>query len=338
MKNTKIKIFPILFIVFLIAGTAFIAFQQSNAPYRNYSGKVFGTYFNITYQSSEDLEKEMKAAMDKVDASLSMFNENSTISRINRGEDVQIDNLFAYIFPRAMKVSDITEGAFDITVAPLVNAWGFGFKQDKWPTDEEIDSLRAIVGYKTIHLNDRKITKDNPHTMIDLSAIAKGYGSDVVAQVLDKAKVQNYMVEIGGEVVMKGRNDKGDEWKIGIAEPTDDKEQTANTYSCVLQLTDKAVATSGNYRNFYYKDGVKYAHTIDPRTGRPVQQDIISATVLAPHCYEADAFATSFMVVGLDKAKEIISKQKQLEAYLIYIDKDGNKKVWYSEGMKSIIK
>lgn len=314
-----------------------MAIQNNNAPYRHSEGKVFGTFYSITYQSSDDLQQDIDAALKRVDNSLSMFNEKSTIARLNRGENPVIDDNLLYLFPRAMKVSEATDGAFDITVAPLVNAWGFGFKKEQWPTDEEIDSLKAFVGYKTIHLNDRTITKDNPNTMIDLSAIAKGYGSDAVAKALDKAKVKNYMVEIGGEVVVKGQNGKGKNWKIGIAKPSDNPEKQENGYQCILSITDCAVATSGNYRNFFYKDGVKYAHTIDPRTGRPVQQDIISATVVAPHCYEADAFATSFMVTGLEKAKAILAKQTQLHAYLIYIDKDGKQNVWSTEGMKKYL-
>lgn len=331
-------ILQIILLLLLIVGTVFVAIQNHNAPYQHSEGKIFGTYYNITYQSSDNLQEDIDKALKSVDNSLSMFNENSTLARLNRNEKVVIDDNLLYLFPRAIKVSEATDGAFDITVAPLVNAWGFGFKKEQWPTDTEIDSLKNLVGYKKVHLNDRTITKDNPNTMIDLSAIAKGYGSDMVAKALDKAKVQNYMVEIGGEVVVKGKNDKGQDWRIGIAKPSDDSKIQQNGYQCILSISDCAAATSGNYRNFFYKDGVKYAHTIDPRTGHPVQQNIISSTVIASHCYEADAFATSFMVVGLDKAKDILSKQKQLNAYLIYINKEGKLDVWMTEGMKKYIK
>lgn len=325
---SKKNIFQILFLLFLIAGTIFVAHQNSNAPYRHFQGKVFGTFFNITYQSSDDLEQDIISALNGVDQSLSMFNEKSTISRLNRGENIVADNHLVYLFPRAMKVSEATDGAFDITVAPLVNAWGFGFKNQQMPSESDIDSLRQLVGYKTVHLNDRTITMDNPNTMIDLSAIAKGYGSDIVARTLDKAKVKNYIVEIGGEVVVKGKNEKGENWRIGVSKPTRNEEEASNEYMKILEITDCALATSGNYRNFYVKDGITYAHTIDPRTGHPVQQDIISATVIAPECYEADAFATSFMVVGLKKAQEILKQQPHLRAYLIYIDTDGEMKTW----------
>lgn len=332
------NIIQAIFLALLICGTIFVAIQNHNAAYQHIEGKVFGTYYSITYQSADNLQEDIEKALKSVDNSLSMFNENSTLARLNRNEKVSIDDNLLYLFPRAIKVSEATDGAFDITVAPLVNAWGFGFKKEQWPSDKEVDSLKALVGYQKVHLNDRTITKDNPNTMIDLSAIAKGYGSDIVAKTLDKAKVKNYMVEIGGEVVVKGKNDKGDDWKIGIAKPTTDEEAQAEGYQCILAISDVAVATSGNYRNFFYKDGVKYAHTIDPRTGHPVQQNIISSTVVATHCYEADAFATSFMVVGLEKAKEILGKQSQLDAYLIYINKEGKQEVWMTEGMKKYIK
>lgn len=333
MKKTRI--FQIIFLVALIAGAIYIARSEKNAPYRHLSGQVFGTYYNITYQANQDLKSQILDVFSKIDGSLSMFNDKSTISRINRNEKVIADDMLAYLFPRAMKVSETTEGAFDITVAPLVNAWGFGFKHDKWPTDAEIDSIKQFVDYKKVHLDDRTIKKDDSRIMIDFSAIAKGYASDAVAKMLEKDKVRNFMVEIGGEIVVKGKNDKGANWKIGVAKPSENGEQQEN--QCILALTNCATATSGNYRNFFVKDGVKYAHTIDPRTGRPVQHNIISSTIVARHCYEADAYATSFMVTGLEKAKEILAKQSQIDAYLIYIDKNGKQAVWMTEGMKKYL-
>lgn len=322
-----------ILLLLLVCATAFIAYQQHHAPYQHFSGKVFGTFYNITYQSADNLEPEIAKALEGVDASLSMFNQQSTISKINRNESSRIDYHIEYLLPKALKISEKTDGAFDVTVAPLVNAWGFGFKNESFPSESTIDSLKAIIGYKKISINDKQFVKADPRTMIDLSAVAKGYGTDVVAQVLDRAKVQNYMVEIGGEVVVKGKNDKGENWRIGIAHPTEESETTEG-YERILSLTDRAMATSGNYRNFYDKDGIRYAHTIDPRTGHPVQQDIISATVLAPHCYEADAYATAFMVLGLEKAKAIIESTPTLDAYLIYIDKEGNHRSWSSTGLK----
>ncbi len=331
------KRYKIILLLLLIAGAVFVVYQQRTAPYRHCEGKIFGTWYNITYQHDKDIHKEILEALNSVDSSLSMFNMESTISKINRGENPDLDRQMLYILPRAKKVSEATGGAFDITVAPLVNVWGFGFKHEEWPSQHTIDSIKAFVGYEKIRVNKRKLEKNDSRTMIDLSAIAKGYGADVVGQVLDNNKVRNYMVEIGGDMVVKGKNSNGDPWRIGVAKPTDEKTEQQE-YQCVLNLSDCAVATSGNYRNFFYKDGVKYAHTIDPKTGYPVQHDILSATIIAPHCYEADAYATASMVLGVENAKKMLSKQQHLDAYLIYIDTDGEQKVWMTNRCKKYIK
>ncbi len=328
------KYLKILLLLLLVAGTVFVAYQQHTAPYRKAQGRIFGTVYNITYQHTDDLQENILKALQEVDSSLSMFNKESTISKINRNDNARLDKSFLYLFPKAINISEVTEGAFDITVAPLVNAWGFGFKEQKWPDEQTIDSLMEFVGYKKVALNNRQLTKQDTRTMLDMSAIAKGYGADVVAQILDNEKVENYMIEIGGEVVVKGKNDKGNLWKIGVVNPNDTT-NNSNQHMCVLQLDNCATATSGNYRNFYYKDGKKYAHTIDPRTGRPVQHDIISATIIAPQCYEADAYATAFMVMGLDRAKKVLAKQKHLEAYLVYLTDDGQETAtWMTDGFE----
>ena len=266
-----------------------------------------------------------------------MFNDKSIISRINRGEDVKTNEMFDTVFNLAENIADNTNGAFDITVAPLVNAWGFGFKTGNPPTKTAIDSLRSIVGYKKVALRNNRITKTDPRIMLDCSAIAKGYGCDVVAHLLQRHGIEIYMVEIGGEVVTHGISEKRLPWKIGVTKPTDDSLAVDKELQTVLNVKNMAMATSGNYRNFYYKNGKKYAHTIDPKTGYPVQHNILSATVLAKHCAEADAYATSFMVMGLDGAKKTLENHPELMAYLIYADHKGNMQVWYSPSMKDKI-
>jgi len=178
------------------------------------------------------------------------------------------------------------------------------------------------------------VVKSNPQVMLDCSAIAKGYGSDRIAKLLRSRGVENYMIEIGGEIVTRGISPKRLPWKIGVTKPNDDSLNLNQEIITVLNVTDKAMATSGNYRNFYYKNGRKYAHTIDPKTGRPVQHELLSATVLADDCATADAYATSFMVLGLDKTKRLLSRHPELLAYLIYTDKDGNLAVWQSEALQ----
>ena len=336
MKKKKLY-WQLPLLLFLIIGTVFIVRQQRSTPYQHDEGQVFGTFYHITYQNDSSLNDEILAELAQVDSALSMFNKQSVISRVNRGEDVQTNKMFDTVFNLAEKISDDTDGAFDITVAPLVNLWGFGFKTGNQPTKAAIDSLRSIVGYKKIALKDGHIRKADPRVMLDCSAIAKGYGCDVVAALLRRHGIDNYMVEIGGEVVTQGISEKRLPWKIGVTKPADDSLAVDKELQTVLNVKNMAMATSGNYRNFYYKNGKKYAHTIDPKTGYPVQHIILSATVLAKHCAEADAYATSFMVMGMEGAKRILEKHSELMAYLIYADKDGNMQVWYSPSMKDKI-
>lgn len=333
MKNKK-YIWQIPFLLVLVLGSIFVIRQQRNTPYQKDEGFVFGTIYHITYQSDTNYQQEIEAELKKVDQSLSPFNKTSIISAINRNEKIKVDKMFSEVFNLAENISKETNGAFDITVAPMVNAWGFGFKTGNPPTKQTIDSLLAIVGYQKVALKDGYLVKQNLNTMLDCSAIAKGFGSDIVARFLKKKGIQNFMVEIGGEVVVSGRNDKQQPWRIGINKPTDDSLNTNQTLENVIKISDIAMATSGNYRNFYYKNGKKYAHTIDPKTGYPVQHNILSATVLAKNCATADAYATSFMVMGLDGAKKILAKHPELDAYLIYSGHKGNNQIWYSPALK----
>ena len=330
------KKWQIPFLVILIVGTILIIRQQHSMPYQQCSGVIFGTTYHVTYQYDEDLQAEVIAKLKEVDAALSMFNEQSTISKINNNQAVEPDKMFLDVFQLAQQISKDTHGAFDITVAPLVNLWGFGFKHAQEPTKHAIDSLRQFVGYQKVSYNGKTIQKQDPRIMLDCSAIAKGYGTDVVARLMDEKGVKNYLVEIGGEVVTRGISEKRVPWKIGVTKPTDDSLHIGNELQTVLNVTDKAMATSGNYRNFYYKGGRKYAHTINPKTGRPVQHNILSATVLCNQCAKADAYATAFMVMGLDKAREVLERNPDLMVYFIYDDK-GQNKVWYSPSMKDKI-
>ena len=325
------------FLALLIVGTIFIIRQQRATPFQHCAGPIFGTTYSITYQHDEDLQAEIVARMKEVDTTLSMFNEESVISQINNNKSITPTAMFLDVFQQAQQISKDTDGAFDITVAPLVNLWGFGFKHNETPDQQAVDSLMRFVGYQKVKYDGHYIVKRDPRIMLDCSAIAKGYGADVVARLLDKKGVKNYLVEIGGEVVTRGISEKRLPWKIGVIKPTDDPLQQGNELQTVLNITDKAMATSGNYRNFYYKGGKKYAHTIDPKTGQPVQHNILSATVLTNRCARADAYATAFMVMGLEKAQKVLERNPDLLAYLIY-DDNGHNKVWYSPSLKDKIR
>lgn len=337
-KKNKSLIWQIPFLCLLVVGTIIIVRSQQSMPYQHNEGMIFGTVYSVTYQYDRDLQKEIEAELQKVDNSLSMFNRSSIISRVNRNDDVKVDDMFLDVFSLAQTISKETDGAFDITVAPLVNAWGFGFKgKGHQPTQMQVDSLRQFVGYQKVSVKGRRLVKQMPNTTLDCSAIAKGFGADVVARLLRSYDIRNFMVEIGGEVVTLGNNPKRVPWKIGITKPSDDSLSVDGELETVLNVTDKAMATSGNYRNFYYKGGKKFAHTINPKTGYPVQHTLLSATVLAKDCATADGYATAFMVMGIDKSKAVLDKHKELMAYFIYSDANGNYKTWYSPSMKDKI-
>ncbi len=336
--NKKAK-YNLAWLVLLIAGTLWILVRHNApTPYQKDEGFVFGTIYNVTYQCDKNLKAAIEAELQRFDASLSPFNDTSVISRINRNEEVQVDTFFANVFRRSQQISQETEGAFDITIAPLVNAWGFGFKDGTFPDSSMIDSLLQFTGYQKVRLNaDGRIGKDDPRLMLTCSAVAKGYAVDVVADLLERQGVKNFLVDIGGEIVVRGTSPQEKPWRIGINKPVDDSLSIHGELQTVLHITDAAMATSGNYRNFYYHGGKKYAHTIDPRTGHPVQHEILSATVVARDCMSADAYATAFMVMGLQKAAAFAEAHPEIDAYFIYNDENRVAKVYQTQGMKRFL-
>lgn len=298
------------------------------------SGSVFHTLYHIKYEAPELLTEKIDAEFQKFNLSLNPFNPNSIIAKVNRNEPVEADDWFIEVFNKATEVSNNSEGLFDITCAPLINLWGFGFSKMDSVTPLMIDSIKQFVGYQKVKLNGRQVVKDDPRILLNCSAIAKGYASDIIARLLEREGVKNYMVEIGGEVAMKGVNQNGDCWLIGINKPEDDSTGIRNEIDEVVQLCKKGgVATSGNYRNYYVKDGKKYAHTIDPRTGYPSEQNILSATIVADDCITADAYATAFMAMGLEKARQAAKNIPGIEYYVIYSDENGKHQIEYSKGM-----
>ena len=319
---------PVL--AFLVIGSYLVVTRHNSpAPYQKNEGAVFGTFYHFTYQSPEDLHDSLRAELQKVDESLSMFNPQSTLRRLNSGATDSTDALFREVFRLSQQVSEATGGAFDITVAPLVNAWGFGYKNGALPDSATVDSLRQFVGFHHVRLtDDDRLVRDDPRTVLDCGAVAKGFGVDQVARFLRARGILNYMVEIGGEVVVSGENPQGQQWHVGVSRPTDDPTSQSTALDTVLTLSEGALATSGNYRNFYVTDdGRRVAHTINPATGYPIQHNILSATVLAPTCAKADAFATSFMVLGLDGAREVLGRHPELQVYFI-CDSAGHDKIF----------
>lgn len=331
MESRRIGKGKIAFLAFLvIAGIAIIA-NRKNTRYITDEGSVFGTYYHITYSYNRSLQAEIDKRLAMVDASLSPFNKKSIITAVNENRDVRVDTMFRHVFGTAQSVSKATNGAFDITVAPLVNAWGFGFAKKDSVTPGRISELLKTVGYRKVSISEGgRVIKQNPATKLDCSAIAKGYGCDAVAALFNGLGITDYLIEIGGEIVAKGKNAQNSLWSIGINRPIDDSTQADNQIEAIVELTDCGMATSGNYRRFYYKNGKRYAHTIDPRTGFPVQHTLLSSTVIARNCATADAYATAFMVLGMDSAIKVLEKHPELEAYFIYSDAKGGNGVWMS--------
>ncbi len=329
------KKYPLILLFLAVVLTACNA--DKKAEYTHNSGRVFGTYYNITYLHPEgkDLHSAIQEAFQQFDLSLSTFNPNSIISQINRNEkEVVVDDFFLKMYEEAQEVSLNSEGAFDITVAPLVNAWGFGTSKGEKREQPDVEAILSYVGYQKISIKNNQLIKNDERILLDASAIAKGQSADVIAQLLDEHACLHYMVEVGGEIVCKGQNPKGKHWVIGIDKPTDEFFAESRELQTKLSITNCGLATSGNYRQFYYQDGKKFSHTIDPRTGYPVSHNLLSATVIAPNCMKADAYATAFMVLGVEKSLEVCKNHPELACYLIYTKEDGSYELAFSEGFE----
>ncbi|MFW6289678.1 MAG: FAD:protein FMN transferase [Mariniphaga sp.] len=325
--------FRILVVLILLTG-----FQRCSPPaaYFYNEGFIYGTLYHIVYENpkGKDLHDEIKEELNRYNKIFSTYDSTSVISKINNNQPVELPDLFVECFQRSMEISEITGGAFDITAGPMVNAWGFGPEDKMKMTPEKIDSLKKITGYRKVRLHEGEIIKENPHMKLDMSAVAKGFTSDFIARFLAEKGCENYMVEIGGEVMAKGVNEKGRIWSIGISKPEESAFFASSDIHAVVKLPEHALATSGNYRNFYIEDGIRYAHTIDPKTGYPVQHSLLSATVLADNCMDADAFATAFMVLGLEKSIEIAGNYPAIKVYFIYSGGGEENQVYMSESFK----
>jgi len=299
------------------------------------SGPTMGTTYNITYLDDQDrdLKPSIDSLLEVFNQSLSTYIPDSELSKFNSGDT--LDYNLPYLYPvleASKEIYENTNGAFDPTVGPLVNIWGFGPGGPELKDSVDINLLLKTVGFTKIEFDKKQVRKKVPGIYLDFSAIAKGYGSDVVANFLSDKGIQNYLVEIGGELVAKGVNEKGELWKVGINRP----EESANASDLmgIVALQDRAMATSGNYRNFYMRDSLRISHTIDPATGYPVNHSLLSATVVAKDCMTADAYATAMMVMGKDEAIALDQKLDEIEVFLIFDDGTGNFKTFSSDSLK----
>jgi len=298
------------------------------------SGQTMGTVYNIKY-----LDPENRNFKSSIDSLLEIFNQSvnhylpdSEISQFNRQDTLYYDLPYFYpVLDVSNEVYQTTAGAFDPTVAPLVNAWGFGPEGGILPDSSAVDSLLQLVGMDAIVYNETYVTKTKPNVQLNFSAVAKGYGVDIVADFLSEQGVENMMVEIGGEIVCKGVNAEGEVWRIGIDDPSGQGAMTA-----AIAIDNRAIATSGDYRNFYIRDGQKYSHTINPETGYPVKHSVLSVSVIADECIIADAYATAFMVMGLEKTLKVLEEKPSLDVFIIY-DDNGTTQTYQTDGVEEIL-
>ena len=329
-----------LFTVYaIIIAVAFSSCKK--AEFASFNGFAQGTTYSIVYEQWEyitpdSIKPEVERILRDFDMSLSLYEDYSILSKVNRNEDVTVDPFFEEVYRKSVSISEISGGAFDITIGPLSRAWGFGPDDRKSFSETKRDSLMKLVGMSKISLANGKIIKADPGIILDFNGIAQGYSVDVVARYFDELGIDNYLVEIGGEVRTSGTRN-GNLWRIGIDKPEDNNIIPGQSLQAIIRITDRSLATSGNYRKFYVEDGIKYSHTIDPETGDPAKNRLLSATIIAEDCGTADGIATACMVMGHEKSIEFISSNPQFSAYFVISGDDGNYQTWISENLKEFI-
>lgn len=313
---------------------------QEPAYIENY-GRAQGSTYQIKYESpgGQDFGEEIEEIFRRIDLSMSTYVPSSLISQINRGDTLtKVDSLFITVLSRSLEIAEETGGAFDPTVGPLVNLWGFGFEEVR--QDVSADTLQQVlynVGYEFILINGMSVSIPEGFT-IDFNAIAQGFTVDHIADFLENRRVGNYMVEVGGEVRAKGVNEAGNVWRIGVDKPQEEID-AENRFQFVLELKDAGLATSGNYRRFWVDEetGIRYSHTIDPQTGYPARNQLLSVSVIAPSAMDADAYATVCMVQGLEQCKQILADKENLEGYLIFSGTGNEWNTFTTKGFESYI-
>ena len=286
-------------------------------------GLVQGSYYTITYYDEEgrSFQREVDSIFRAVDLSVNLWVDSSVICKVNRNEAVELDPIFIYNFNIAQKAAELSGGYFDPTISPLVSAWGFSAKTSQLSTlnSHLIDSLKALVDYRKVHIEDGRLVKDDPAIKLDFNAIAQGYTTDLVASMLDSKGITSYLVDVGGEIFARGTKPDGSPWVVGIEKPAPswDSEQVVQER---VELRDKGIVTSGSYRKYVERDGKRYSHCIDPMTGYPVEHNLLSATVIAENATWADALASICMVMGMERSLELIKTLDGVEVYYIFVN------------------
>lgn len=287
---------------------------------QQFFGTTQGSYYSIIYydEQNRDFSGDFDSIFREIESTLSLWDENSMISRVNRNdESVVLNQIFIDNFNYAIRAAELSEGYFDPTVGPLVSAWGFHFKEGVEMTPEIVDSLKQFVGYHKIKIEDGKVIKENPDMTLDFNAVAQGYTTDMIGDFLLLNGVENFLVDVGGEILAKGNKPNGDLWKVGIEKPAEDKDAERIVQE-IVELKDKSIVTSGNYRKYVERNGKRYSHSIDPNTGFPAANNMLSATIICDNTAWADCLASICMLVGMERAKEILATQEGVKAFFIY--------------------
>lgn len=301
-------------------------------------GLAQGSYYAITYydEQGRNFQHDIDSIFHAVDLSVNLWVDSSVISKVNRNEDVTLDSIFVDNFRIAQEAAALSGGYFDPTISPIVAAWGFSYKHGDSITPQLIDSLKLLVDYRKVRIEDGKVVKENPAMTLDFNAVAQGYTSDMIATFLDSRGIKNYLVDTGGEIMAKGGKPNGQPWIVGIEKPAEsmNSEQVVQTR---LALRDKGLVTSGSTRKYVERDGKRYSHCIDPHTGYPVEHQVLSVTVLAETSVWADALASICMVMGMEQSLPLIEGMDGVEAYYIYVNGEGEFETFATEGFKKLI-
>ena len=319
----------------------FFSSCRKKITFDNFTGFAQGTTYSMVFENDgrlnlEELKSEVEKILHDFDMSLSLYVDSSILSKVNRNENISLDYYFTEAFRKSLEITEMTDGAFDITVGPVVKAWGFGPDEQKNFTESKRDSLLRLIGMDKVKIENGRVVKANPGMNLDFNAIAQGYSVDVICSYFENKGIKSFLVEIGGEVRVKG-DKQGVLWRVGIDKPSDNNMVPGNDLQAIISLKDRSLATSGNYRKFYIENGIKYSHTVDPRTGYPARNQLLSATIVADECATADGIATACMVIGKEKTLEFLDMHPEFDAFLVFSDDNGNYQTWATENLKRFI-
>ena len=301
-------------------------------------GLAQGSYYAITYydEQNRNFQREIDSIFHAVDMSVNLWVDSSVISKVNQNEEVALDSIFIDNFRIAQEAARLSDGYFDPTISPIVAAWGFSYKNGDSITPQLIDSLKQLVDYRKIRIESGKIVKENPAMTLDFNAIAQGYTSDLIAHFLESRGIKNYLVDTGGEIMARGEKPNGSPWIVGIEKPAEnwDSERVLQTR---IALRDKGLVTSGSTRKYVERNGKRYSHCIDPKTGYPVEHNVLSVTVLAENSVWADALASICMVMGMERSLPLIESMDGVEAYYILVNDQNELETFATEGFRALV-